>query len=160
MSPDEKFIDSIKQAYFLFARRPDGTITSVSPTVKPLLGYDRDEFTAVCKASLPRYPKGHYDTLLSESNDGEILIPPYEIQITHKDSTPHWLKITEIPIVSQDGDIVSIEYLAHDITGHKLLEKNLFLTLSQNILDLPLRELYYVLRILKFYQAGDQQCLN
>ena len=125
MSPDEKFIDSIKQAYFLFARRPDGAITSVSPTVKPLLGYDRDEFTAVCKASLPRYPKGHYDTLLSESNDGEIFIPPYEIQITHKDSTPHWLKITEIPIVSQDGDIVSIEYLAHDVTGHKLLEKDL-----------------------------------
>ena len=125
MSPDEKFIESIKQAYFLFARRPDGTITSVSPTVKTLFGYDRDEFAAVCKVSLPRYAEKEYDALLSESNDREIFIPPYEVQINHKDSSPHWLKITEIPIVNQNGDIASIEYLAQDITTHKLLEKEL-----------------------------------
>jgi HD-GYP domain-containing protein (c-di-GMP phosphodiesterase class II) len=119
MSPDDRFIDSIKQAYFLFARRLDGTIISVSPTAKTLLGYNRDEFIELCRTSLP------LSSLPSDTAGSEIYMPPYEVQINHKDSTPRWLKITEMPIVNQDGDITEIECLAQDITGHKLLEIDL-----------------------------------
>ena len=125
MSPDDRFIDSIRQAYFLFARRADGTITAVSPVVKTMLGYNHDEFVEVCK-SIPPFSSGSsHHSLMSDTSRDAAYIPPYEVQINHKDSTPHWLKITEVPIVDKDGNITDIECLAHDITGYKLLEIDL-----------------------------------
>ena len=125
MSTDDRFIDSIKQAYFLFARRADGTITAVSPVVKTMLGYNHDEFVELCK-TIPLFSSASsHVSLISDTNWDTAYNPPYEVQINHKDSTPHWLKITEVPIVDRDGNITDIECLAHDITGHKLLEIDL-----------------------------------
>ena len=125
MSPDDRFIDSIKQAYFLFARRADGTITAVSPVVKTMLGYNHDEFVELCKTIPPFNSESSHDCLINDTNGDTVYNPPYEVQINHKDSTPHWLKITEVPIVDRDGKITDIECLAHDITSHKLLETDL-----------------------------------
>jgi PAS domain S-box-containing protein len=125
MSPDDRFIDSIKQAYFLFARRTDGTITAVSPFVKTMLGYNHDEFVELCKTIPPFNSGSSHDCLINDTNGSTTYNPPYEVQINHKDSTPHWLKITEVPIVDKDGNITDIECLAHDITGQKLLENDL-----------------------------------
>jgi PAS domain S-box-containing protein len=125
MSRDDRFIDSIKQAYFLFARRPDGTITTVSPTVKSLLGYNHEEFIEVCSASLSYSSRINNDELLSDSAAGDIHIPPYDLQINHKDNTPHWLKITEIPIFNHNGEITAFDCLAHDITSYRSMEREL-----------------------------------
>ena len=159
MSPDDRFIDSIKQAYFLFARRADGTITEVSPFVKTMLGYNHDEFVELCKTIPLFISASSHDCLISDTNGDTAYNPPYEVQINHKDSTPHWLKITEVPIVDRDGNITDIECLAHDITGHKLLENNLRNSEEnmREVLSSTVRALAMTVEARDFFSFGHHQ---
>lgn len=118
-APDtDILISSIKKAYFLFSRQIDGKITAVSPAVQTMLGYDSEEFALI-------YP--HFQLVKCMQNsieaNGASSCPEkqrseYNIQINHKNGSPHWLKIVELPVVNQKGEIISYDCIAHDITGH------------------------------------------
>lgn len=118
---NDKFLKGIKRAYFLFSRQLDGNITSVSPGVTNLLGYEPQEFARI-------YP--HFCQISAQQKcfineqipcPGEIPQTEYEIQVNHKNGNPHWLKIIELPVTNQAGDIKAYDCIAHDITSHKTL---------------------------------------
>ena len=102
------FLDHIKKSYFLFSRQIDGTIISVSQAVTSMLGYDRHEFMQLFA-----------DTLLQDSLQSKKHPTEYEIKINHKNGSPCWLKVVEMPVMSQAGEIKAFDCLAHDITEHK-----------------------------------------
>ena len=108
MPDTDMFLNSIQKAYFLFSRELDGTITSVSQTITSLLGYDRHEF-------MQRFA----DTLLQNPLQNRNNPTEYEIRINHKNGTPRWFKIVEIPVLNQTDEIKAFDCMAHDITKHK-----------------------------------------
>ena len=149
LNPDTNmFLNSIKKAYFLFSRQIDGTITSVSPAVTSMLGYDRHEFMQLFADTLLQYP------LQNKKHPTE-----YEIQINHKNGSACWLKIVETPIKNQAGEIKAFDCMAHDITKHKN-NYNELLSSEKNVRDAlgtTIRALTASIESRDFYTCGHQQ---
>ncbi len=119
MPDNDRFLDGIKKAYFLFSRQINGNITSVSSSVTNLLGYKRQEFAQIFPDFFPA--KSLQNTIAD--NDPSFIdnkqTTEYEIQINHKNGTPHWLEIIELPILNDAGEVKAFDCMAHDITSHK-----------------------------------------
>ena len=92
MPDTDIFFDSIKRAYFLFSRQIDGSITSVSSSITSMLGYDRHEFM-----------KLFADSFLQDPIQNKKYPAEYEMQVNHKNGSPRWLKIVEMPVLNQAG---------------------------------------------------------
>ena len=104
----DRFLNNLKKAYFLFSRQLDGSLISVSTAVTSVLGYSRNEFVELMGQSLAQ------NSLQSDHGTAE-----YEIRISHRDGSPRWFKIVEIPVFSEAGEIKAFDCMAHDITRHK-----------------------------------------
>lgn len=149
MSPDtDILLNSIKRAFFLFSRRLDGTLISVSPVVLSMLGYERQEFLQLFG-----------DSLLHDRMQKHVRKSEYELQIDHKNGSTRWFKIIEIPIMGLDGTVRAFDCIAHDITDHrnnyvKLLdtEKNVRGALGKSIWALAAS-----VETREYYSIGHQQ---
>jgi len=119
MHETERFLAGMKKAYFLCSRQIDGSITSVSSAVQAMLGYDSQEFIRVFPnfLSLKSTRKSNisYASPFIEKNYSA----EYEVRINHKNGSQHWLKIVELPLFNEAGEIKAFDCLAHDITSHK-----------------------------------------
>jgi PAS domain S-box-containing protein/putative nucleotidyltransferase with HDIG domain len=114
--PDNDILlTGIKKAYFLFTRRIDGNITTVSPSVVNLLGYESKEFAKILPDYLLQNTLSVKRTSFIE-NQNSI---EYEIRVNHKNGELHWLKIIELPVLNEAGEIKAFDCIAHDITKHK-----------------------------------------
>jgi PAS domain S-box-containing protein len=148
MPDTDMFFNSIKRAYFLFSRQIDGSITSVSSSITSMLGYDRHEFMKLFADSFLQ------DPLQNKKHPAE-----YEMQVNHKNGSPRWLKIVEMPVLNQAGEIKAFDCMAHDITKHKntyneLLssEKN-----ARNALGISIRALAASIETRDYFSNGHQQ---
>lgn len=118
-SENARFLAAIKKAHFLFSRQIDGNITSISSSVTNLLGYESQEFARIFPdfllvKSLQRPIADNGPSFIKNTEPNT-----YEIQVNHKNGTPHWLKIIELPVFNEAGEIKSFDCMAHDITRHK-----------------------------------------
>ena len=148
MPDTDIFFNSIKRAYFLFSRQIDGTLTSVSPTVASMLGYDRHEFMQLFA-----------DTLLQDPLQNKKHPAEYEIQVNHKNGSPRWLKIVETPVMSQAGEIKAFDCMAHDITRHKNNYAELLSSEKKvrNALGTSIRALAASVETRDYFSFGHQQ---
>jgi len=119
MPDNDRFLDGIKKAYFLFSRQIDGNITSVSSSVTNLLGYECQEFAQIFPdLLLVKSPQSS----ISENDPSFIdnkQPTEYEIQVNHRNGSLRWLEIIELPILNEAGEIKAFDCIAHDITSHK-----------------------------------------
>lgn len=120
MPDNDRFLDGIKKAYFLFSRQVDGNITSVSSSVTNLLGYDCREFAQIFPDFLLiKSPQstitGNDPSCIDKKQPTE-----YEIQVNHRNGSLRWLEIIELPVLNEAGEIKAFDCIAHDITSHKI----------------------------------------
>lgn len=155
----DRFLNGIRKAYFLFSRQLDGNITSVSPSVTNLLGYDSREFAQIFPhfRQVSSQQKRFVDDDLSYSDD--IHSTEYEIQMDHKNGAPHWLKIKELPITDESGEIKAFDCIAHDITQHKTQTAELLSTerLLRNALGKSIRALAATVESRDYFSYGHHQ---
>ena len=118
MHETEQFLASIKKAYFLFSRQIDGSITSVNSAVQSMLGYDSQEFIRIFPNFLSLKP-AHNNIADNSAYINKNYPSESEIQIHHKNGSTHWLKIVELPLFNEAGEIKAFDCLAHDITSHQ-----------------------------------------
>jgi PAS domain S-box-containing protein len=134
-----RIVESLRQEYFFYSHGPDGVFDYVSPSIENVLGYSRKEFLT------------HYTEYLTDSRINAAVIhhtnlsiqgrqqPPYEVEIYHKDGSIHRLEVTEVPVIDEEGNVVAVEGIAHDITDHRKAQDALrqseeqYRTLTHNI---------------------------
>jgi len=99
--------------YFVYSRDGQGRLTSVSPSVRKVLGFTPAQLTG--KAG---FGPGN-------------LAPPaaveavYESRLLDAQDQPHWIEFSEIPVEDTEGQLIAVEGIARDITERKRIEQEL-----------------------------------
>jgi PAS domain S-box-containing protein len=116
-------VESFKKDFLFFTKNLEGEYTYVSPSIKNILGYTQEEFLLHHKQIFTEPPvaKESASKTVYELKGEEQ--PPYEIKVFHKNGTPYWLEVKDVPIFDSKGNATSIDGIAQDITQRKELEK-------------------------------------
>ena len=115
-------VESLERDYIIYSHDMDGDFTYLSPSVVNVLGYSQDEFM------------GHYTEYLTDSpinKDVEEYTnaglrgekqEPYEAEFLHKNGNRVHLRVTEVPLLDDNGNVLGIEGIVQDITKLKRAE--------------------------------------
>lgn len=121
---------------------PELAYEYVSPATQRLVGYPPEAFLAD-----PQFLAGivHPDDrpIVAQLNAERRAPAPFIIRLRHRDGRLVWAELNISPIYAEDGAVVALEGVFHDITAHKLLEQNLLRqTRLQGMLAASLRILH------------------
>ncbi|MBN1951284.1 MAG: PAS domain S-box protein [Bacteroidales bacterium] len=112
----EQLIEHLENEYFFYSKALNGTLLFVSPSVKNILGYEVKNYREIHDAIYTDNPLNqqalqyHNQILLGHPQ------PKYTIEVTSKNNDICVLEISEVAVFSEEGKLVSIQGLAHDIT--------------------------------------------
>lgn len=117
-----RLVESLDRDYIIYSHDRDGNFTYLSPSVVNVLGYSQDEFM------------GHYATFITDSpinKDVEAHTnaglrgekqEPYEAEFWHKNGNRVHMRVTEVPLFDDNGNVLGIEGIVQDITKLKRAE--------------------------------------
>jgi PAS domain S-box-containing protein len=120
-----RLVESLERDYFMYSHDVNGVFTYLSPSITNILGYSQEDFL------------NHYDTYLTDNPLNQAVMqhteasirgekqPPYEVEIFHKDGSIHLLEVTEHPVFDEQGNVLAVEGIAHDVTENKKMEEEL-----------------------------------
>ncbi|MBU0484888.1 MAG: response regulator [Proteobacteria bacterium] len=113
-----RLVEALRNDYFFYAHYPDGKFFYISPSITEVLGYSQEEFLVQYTEYLTDDPAKH-NRLKGER------ISPYELMTHHRNGGLRYLEVSEIPVFDKQGQVLSVEGIAHDITKRKQIEQEL-----------------------------------
>jgi PAS domain S-box-containing protein len=117
-----RLVENIGKDYFLYSLDTAGVFQYISPSITEVLGYSQDEFSTRYSEYLTDNPLNkkikHYTDLSIQSKQQST----YEIEIFHQNRSVHRLEVVAVPVVNNQGEVIAIEGIAHDITERLQLE--------------------------------------
>lgn len=109
------FVDA-RDHYFFYRHNPAGLLIYFSETVTTVLGYSSQSCINHFFDYLTDSPINQGVTeRISQAVSGERQ-PPFEIEVFHHNGAVHRLEITMVPQLDENGQMIAIESVAHDIT--------------------------------------------
>lgn len=132
----QRLESSLASEYIFYSHGVDGIFTYVSPSVSSMLGYEPEEFLVHYTEYLTENPENQAATANTEAALQGEKLPSYELEIFHKDGSRRWLDISEFPVTNEQGEVVSIEGVAHDVTRLKQVREAVSELASKNALIL------------------------
>jgi len=112
-------IESLSEMYIFYSLAANGDVTYLSPSVEEVLGYDVESlkdgktlFGIVTSSSSALVD--HTRRSLRGENQAA-----FEVEIRHINGEVKVLDVTQVPVCDDQGAVVSVEVIAHDITEHK-----------------------------------------
>ncbi|MES9935621.1 MAG: response regulator [Sedimenticola sp.] len=118
-------VEGLAEDHFFYAHDAEGIFTYVSPSINNVLGWQPEEFLSHYSSSMTDHPVNRDAEKYTQLALQGIRQPAYEIQLYHKDGTICWLDVSEVPVFDREGKVVSVEGIAHDVTGRKEVEETL-----------------------------------
>lgn len=119
----EKLIAHIEDEYIFYSQSTKGDLLFVSPSVKKILGYSVKDFRKLHDTLLTNNTINKKAIKYSENSRNGVTQPKYLKEIYDSNHQTIMLEISEVPVFNEDGQLVSIEGLAHDITERKKAEE-------------------------------------
>jgi len=117
-----RLIDNMSKEFFVYSHNTDGVFSFISNSVQDVLGYTPEEFMSHYTKYLTDNPINEKVRYYSELSIQGIVQPSYEVEIYCKDGRIKTLEVSEVPTFDDQGHVVSVEGIAHDITERKLTE--------------------------------------
>jgi PAS domain S-box-containing protein len=117
-----RLVESLERDYIIYSHDRDGNFTYLSPSVVNVLGYSQDEFM------------GHYAAFITDSPINKDVEEhtnaglrgekqePYEAEFWHKNGNRVHMRVTEVPLFDDNGNVLGIEGIVQDITKLKRAE--------------------------------------
>ncbi|MDJ0819672.1 MAG: response regulator [Desulfobacterales bacterium] len=111
-----RLIEALRGNYFFYTHDESGVFSYISPSITSVLGYSPEDFKNNFAEYLTQRDINNDLMHFAEQSMKGAGQPPYEIEICHNNGSIHRLEITEVPILNSDGQVLSVEGIAHDIT--------------------------------------------
>ncbi len=111
---------------FIYSHGVDGVFTYVSPSIKTVLGYSKDEFKKHFSEYLTDHPINQEVEKFTQLSIKGIYQRPYKVEIFHKNGNIHQLLVSEIPVYDEHGKVIAVEGIAKDITEIEKFKDNPF----------------------------------
>ena len=147
----KRLIESLDNEYFFYSHTLDGKYLYISPSVEKVLGYTVEEaFDGLVKYMTDGKINKKTIETLKKSASGEKQ-KTFEFELYTKNHDIRVIEITEFPVSDENGNLVSIEGVAHDITKRK--EKEQIIKRQNEELRKQKEELQKTLQNLKDTQA-------
>jgi two-component system, NtrC family, sensor kinase len=119
----EKLIQHLEDEYIFYSQAPNGILLFVSPSVKKILGYTTKDFRNKYIQLYTDNPINKTARVKSKNSRQGIQQSKYISEIFDSKESPRILEISEVPIFNDEGKLVSVEGLAHDITERQKAEE-------------------------------------
>jgi len=114
-----RLVENLKEEYFFYSHDITGVFDYLSPSITNILGYSLKEFLAHYTEYLTDNPLNDEVVKHTDLSILGIQQPSYEVEIYHKDGSIKRLEVTEVPIFNDEGQVIAVEGIAHDITERK-----------------------------------------
>lgn len=119
-----RLVESLERDYIIYSHDVDGNFTYLSPSVKNVLGYSQDEFMGhytdyITDSPINKDVEEHTNSALRGEKQS-----PYEAEFWHKNGNRVHLRVTEVPLFDDDGNVLAVEGIVQDITEIKRAEKD------------------------------------
>jgi len=112
----KRLVESLSDEYIFYSHDRNGMITYISPSIKKVLGYSREEAQRNYKEFLTDHEMNRKALIHSELSLKGILQPPFLNELYHRDGTTRIFYNTEIPVFNDAGNLIAVEGIARDIT--------------------------------------------
>ncbi|MBT3198780.1 MAG: PAS domain S-box protein [Phycisphaerales bacterium] len=107
---------------FIYQHGAEGDFNFVSRSITSVLGYTTDEFLTNLTTHLTDHPCNDEVLRHTDLSLQGIHQPPYDVNIYHKNGSVRWLEVSETPILSDSGEVIGVEGIAHDITRRRQMD--------------------------------------
>jgi PAS domain S-box-containing protein len=121
----KRLVESLSDEYIFYSHDTAGMITYLSPSITRVLGYSQEEAMRNYRDFMTDHEinKGALRSSL-ETLKGNIQ-PPFMNELYHRDGTTRIFNNTELPMYDENGEIIGVEGIAHDITERVAAEEEL-----------------------------------
>ncbi len=120
-----RLVEALRDDYFFYTHDTNGVFTYISPSIENVLGYTREKIQVHFTEYFTDSPINDAAVGYTEQCIKGLKLPPYEVEVYHKNGNIHRLEITEEPIFDKQGQVTAVEGIAHDITKRIFAEKQL-----------------------------------
>jgi two-component system sensor histidine kinase/response regulator len=110
-------VENLTGEYFFYTNGTEGTISYISPSVTPMLGWTPEEMTGPYQPFITDHPVNDQVGPLTNAGLRGEKQPPYLLQARHKDGSTRWLELSEAPLFNAQGQVTGLEGIAHDVTA-------------------------------------------
>ncbi len=118
-----RIVQGLKGRYFYFTHDKQGRISYVSPSVTEILGYSPDEFQNFFNQYFVASPLNDAaEKRIQLTFEGEQQ-EAFELEIIARTGELRRFEVIEVPVKSENGEIIALEGMAHDITERKREEE-------------------------------------
>ena len=121
----QRLVEGIQDEYFIYSHNTEGVFTYVSPSITNVLGYETDTYFTHYSQTFTDNSINKVAMLHTEASIRGEQQPSYEAEVHHKDGGARSLEITEQPVFGNQGQVIAVEGIAHDITERKRAEEAL-----------------------------------
>lgn len=118
-----RLVDNLSGEYFLYAYDCNGIFTYASESVTIILGYTSEEFKIERNSFYTLHRINEQARIYTANSLKGKVQPSYEIEIYHNNGDKVWLNISEVPVFDEQGNVISVEGIARDISQQKNFEK-------------------------------------
>ncbi len=121
----KRLVESLSDEYIFYSHNRKGIITYVSPSIRKVLGYSPEETYRDFRKFLTGHPINKQSRVHSEFSLKGIPQPPFENELYHRDGSTRRFYNVETPIMDEQGKVIAVEGIAHDITEKRKTEEEL-----------------------------------
>lgn len=126
----EHLVENIAGEYCFYIHDTQGVVTYVSPSIVDMLGYTADEAKAHYEDFITDHPLNCQIVASTEAALRGEKQSTYLAQFRHKDGTTRWIEVNESPMFSEQGDVIGVEGIMHNVNALKESEFKLNLAAS------------------------------
>ncbi|MCY1719898.1 ATP-binding protein [Prolixibacteraceae bacterium Z1-6] len=118
----KRLIESLENEYFFYSHNLEGEYLYISPSVEKVLGYTIEEaFSGIVRHMTDSEQNKQTVETLKKSASG-FKQKTFELELYTKNKEIKVIEITESPLFDNQGNLVTVEGVAHDITKRKRQE--------------------------------------
>ncbi|MDP2416417.1 MAG: PAS domain S-box protein [Hydrogenophaga sp.] len=110
-------VENLSGEYFFYTNDEQGRINYMSQSAVPMLGWSTDEMMGPYQPFVTDHPVNAKIGPLTEAGLRGEKQPAYLLQARHKDGSTRWLELNETPMVNDQGRVVGLEGIGHDVTA-------------------------------------------